>query len=210
MVRRPGLRAGPSPSQHDRAHPDTTRPPRSATPGTGARAGHSARSARRIKRDRHSRRIGDLKLFKPTAIHSFVAYRDGGVGCGWEFLQLLPYLGLGAPGHLATHARTVRTPAERDGAHPGAVRSIPVDRTFAVPTARSSRHTADGTPTLALGLAPLRGLQDRIRPLTCGAKGTRTPGLLDANQTLFQLSYSPRMFSKITCCTPVKARPRKG
>jgi hypothetical protein len=24
-----------------------------------------------------------------------------------------------------------------------------------------------------------------------GAKGTRTPGLLDANQTLFQLSYSP-------------------
>jgi hypothetical protein len=26
------------------------------------------------------------------------------------------------------------------------------------------------------------GLQDRIRPLTCGAKGTRTPGLLDANQ----------------------------
>src|SRR5690242_5056286 len=28
-------------------------------------------------------------------------------------------------------------------------------------------------------------------PMTCGAKGTRTPGLLDANQTLFQLSYSP-------------------
>jgi NAD(P)H dehydrogenase (quinone) len=36
------------------------------------------------------------------------------------------------------------------------------------------------------------GLEDRIWPLTCGgAKGTRTPGLLDANQTLFQLSYSP-------------------
>src|SRR5579859_3343136 len=29
--------------------------------------------------------------------------------------------------------------------------------------------------------------------LICGAKGTRTPGLLDANQTLFQLSYSPEM-----------------
>jgi hypothetical protein len=28
-------------------------------------------------------------------------------------------------------------------------------------------------------------------PVTGGAKGTRTPGLLDANQTLFQLSYSP-------------------
>src|SRR6476646_10461314 len=28
----------------------------------------------------------------------------------------------------------------------------------------------------------------------CGAKGTRTPGLLDANQTLFQLSYSPGCF----------------
>src|ERR1700750_523552 len=48
-------------------------------------------------------------------------------------------------------------------------------------------HIAD----LALGMALLRGLQDRIWPLTCGAKGTRTPGLLDANQTLFQLSYSP-------------------
>ena len=32
----------------------------------------------------------------------------------------------------------------------------------------------------------------RLGSLTCGgAKGTRTPGLLDANQTLFQLSYSP-------------------
>src|SRR6266536_3671748 len=49
----------------------------------------------------------------------------------------------------------------------------------------------DSTPTLALGLALLGGPQDRIRPLTCGAKGTRTPGLLDANQMLFQLSYSP-------------------
>jgi len=48
VVRRPGLRAGPSPSQHDRAHPDTTRPPRSATPGTRARAGarrHRRRTA---------------------------------------------------------------------------------------------------------------------------------------------------------------------
>jgi hypothetical protein len=44
---------------------------------------------------------------------------------------------------------------------------------------------------------------------TCGAKGTRTPGLLDANQTLFQLSYSPEMFSKVTCCAPVRARPCK-
>src|SRR6185312_10800869 len=78
---------------------------------------------------------------------------------GLELLQLLPDLGLGAPGDLAPDARTVRAPAERDGAHPGAVRSVPVDRTFAVPTARSSRHTADSTPTLALGLALLRGLQ---------------------------------------------------
>jgi hypothetical protein len=74
---------------------------------------------------------------------------------------------------------------------PGTVRRIAVDRAFAVPTARSSRHMPDSTPTLALGLALLRGLQDRKWPLTCGAKGTRTPGLLDANQTLFQLSYSP-------------------
>src|SRR5689334_349709 len=31
------------------------------------------------------------------------------------------------------------------------------------------------------GLALLGGPQDRKWPLTCGAKGTRTPGLLDAN-----------------------------
>ena len=59
---------------------------------------------------------------------------------------------------------------------------------------------ANSTSALALGLALLRGLQDRDWPLTCGAKGTRTPGLLDANQTLFQLSYSPEMsFAKGTC-----------
>ena len=48
--------------------------------------------------------------------------------------------------------------------------------------------------------------------LTCGgAKGTRTPGLLDANQTLFQLSYSPETSSaKGTRYTPVGARPLKG
>ena len=68
-----------------------------------------------------------------------------------------------------------------------------VDRTFAVPTARSSRHKPHSTRALALGLALPGGLQDRNWTLTCGAKGTRTPGLLDANQTLFQLSYSPRM-----------------
>jgi hypothetical protein len=96
-------------------------------------------------------------------------------------LQLLPDLGLRPPGDLPPDPRTVRTPAERDGADPGAVRRISVDRTFAVPTARSSRHMPDSTPSLALGLALLRGLQDHIWPLTCGAKGTRTPGLLDAN-----------------------------
>src|SRR5215471_6584353 len=36
------------------------------------------------------------------------------------------------------------------------------------------------------------GFHDHNQPVTCGgAKGTRTPGLLVANQTLFQLSYSP-------------------
>jgi len=38
---------------------------------------------------------------------------------------------------------------------PGAVRSIPVDRTFAVPTARSSRHNPESSTALALGLALL-------------------------------------------------------
>src|SRR5260370_301053 len=68
------------------------------------------------------------------------------------------------------------------------------------------------------------GLQDRNWALTClsvcGAKGTRTPGLLDANQTLFQLSYSPRMLRSgyllwtriaqkglLVAAEPVGARP---
>ncbi len=43
--------------------------------------------------------------------------------------------------------------------------------------------------------------------LTCGAKGTRTPGLLVANQTLFQLSYSPEMSSaQGTRCPAVGAQ----
>ena len=72
---------------------------------------------------------------------------------------------------------------------------------------------ADGQPGLRLPLATLPlamltqrrrgvlwGRQDRVWLLACGAKGTRTPGLLDANQTLFQLSYSPEMSSaKGTC-----------
>ena len=37
-----------------------------------------------------------------------------------------------------------------------------------MPTARSSRHTPDSTPTLPLGLTLLRGPQDRKWPLTCG------------------------------------------
>ena len=45
------------------------------------------------------------------------------------------------------------------------------------------RHSSVGTTPAVLSVTP------------CGAKGTRTPGLLDANQTLFQLSYSPEMSS---------------
>src|ERR1700748_77734 len=82
-----------------------------------------------------------------------------------ELLQLLPDLGLGASGDLPPDARTVRPPAGRDRTDPGAVRRIPVDRAFAVPSARSNRDMPDSTPTLALGLALLRGLQDRIWPL---------------------------------------------
>jgi hypothetical protein len=112
---------------------------------------------------------------------------------GLEFLELVPDLGLGPSGYLAPDPRTVRAPAERDRTHPGAVRRVPVDRTFAVPRRAGVAITRTVAPSLALVLALLRRPQDRIRPLTCGAKGTRTPGLLDANQTLFQLSYSPRI-----------------
>src|SRR6516225_2418490 len=111
-------------------------------------------------------------------------------------------------GDLPPDPLAVRTPAERDGTYPGAVRLVAVDRTFAVPTARSSRHSPDCSTGLALSLALDPGPQDHIRPLTCGAKGTRTPGLLDANQTLFQLSYSPEMSSEQgTRCAPVGTSP---
>ena len=113
------------------------------------------------------------------------------VRLGLELLELVADLGLGAPGDLAPDTRPVRAPAERDGADSGAVRRIPVNRTFAVPRRAGVAIARRVAPSLALGLSLLRGLQDRIWPLTCGAKGTRTPGLLDANQTLFQLSYSP-------------------
>jgi hypothetical protein len=65
------------------------------------------------------------------------------VRLGLELLELVPDLGLGPPGNLPPDSRPVRTPAERDGTHPGAIRRIPVDRTFAVPTARRSRHNPD-------------------------------------------------------------------
>src|SRR5262249_59464127 len=66
-------------------------------------------------------------------------------------------------------------------------RVVEVDRIFAEPT---PAHNGSLTP-LAPSLAPNRSSQDRIVPLTCGAKGTRTPGLLHAMQALYQLSYSP-------------------
>ena len=50
-------------------------------PGTRARAGHSARSARRIKRDRHSRRIGRDGLVCQRTF-SLVALRHSGPGLG--------------------------------------------------------------------------------------------------------------------------------
>src|SRR5215470_8133279 len=49
---------------------------------------------------------------------------------------------------------------------------------------------------------------DRNWALTCGgAKGTRTPGLLVANQTLFQLSYSPA-WSRVLQTRSGQARSR--
>src|SRR5260370_272098 len=44
---------------------------------------------------------------------------------------------------------------------------------------------------LALGLALGSGEFLASRPLTSGARGTRTPDILLAKQVLFQLSYSP-------------------
>lgn len=80
--------------------------------------------------------------------------------------------------------------------------------------APGSRRTPESSTALALGLALLGRPQDRIRPLTCGAKGTRTPGLLDANQTLFQLSYSPGSASRsgypVRDCAATGERAREG
>src|SRR5207302_3112470 len=75
----------------------------------------------------------------------------------WSFFSFSD-LGLGASGGLAPDPRTVRTPAERDGTNPGAVRRISVDRAFAVPTARSSRHTPDSTPLWLLVWLCSKGL----------------------------------------------------
>jgi len=46
---------------------------------------------------------------------------------------------------------------------------------------------------LAPGVAPGDTAWSQIMPLTCGAKGARTPDPLLAKQVLFQLSYSPEM-----------------
>jgi hypothetical protein len=46
-------------------------------------------------------------------------------------------------------------------------------------------------PDISPALALLRGPGDRKWPLTCGAKGTRTPGLLGANHIFLRISTSP-------------------
>ncbi len=77
------------------------------------------------------------------------------VGAGGDHRpQLVAVVDLGGPGAGVT-LRRIREPSGRQpiemAPKSGAVRGIAVDRTLAVPTARSSRHTPDGTPTLALG-----------------------------------------------------------
>jgi hypothetical protein len=60
--------------------------------------------------------------------------------------------------------------------------------------AEPGSHMSDPAAKIAKGPNVNKGPR-KHEDLTCGAKGTRTPGLLDANQTLFQLSYSPEMSS---------------
>ena len=74
-------------------------------------------------------------------------------------LELVSDLGLGAASDLAPDPLAVWAPAERDGTYPGAVRLVAVDRTFAVPTARSSRYSPDCSTGLALSLALDRALK---------------------------------------------------
>ena len=88
------------------------------------------------------------------------------------------------------------------------------DETIGSQLAALREHAAQSrleVPALALGLALRGGPQDRKWPLTCGAKGTRTPGLLDANQTLFQLSYSPGCLpTRVPGAYWVRAHPWQG
>src|SRR5262249_29852357 len=94
--------------------------------------------------------------------------------------ELVLILLLCAARHFAAYPLPVRAVAERDRAAPpsGAslvmprvaaiARVVEVDRIFAEPT---PAHNGSLTP-LAPSLAPNRSSQDRIVPLTCGAKGT--------------------------------------
>jgi hypothetical protein len=50
---------------------------------------------------------------------------------------------------------------------------------------------SQGVPLIVVLLLDLSGLQERRVRLGNGGKGIRTPDLLIANETLYQLSYTP-------------------
>ena len=91
--------------------------------------------------------VTEVNFWQPSGAREFRVLAPGEP---FFFKTHYPHNKLVGGGFFSDSARTIRPPAERDGSHPGAVRSVPVDRTFAVPTARSSRHTADSTPTWLL------------------------------------------------------------
>lgn len=55
--------------------------------------------------------------------------------------------------------------------------------------ARSGRHDFDGIADCNRG--PRMTFARRVELMMGGAKGNRTPDLLDANETRYQLRYSP-------------------
>jgi hypothetical protein len=118
-----------------------------------------------------------------------------------ELPELVLDVLLGPAGHLAAYPVAVGAVAKRHRAAPPPGAPFVKPRIAAVAgVVKVDGIIAETAPTHALrvsilapGMAPGDTSCTQIRPLTCGAKGARTPDPLLAKQVLFQLSYSPRM-----------------
>jgi hypothetical protein len=171
-----GLACGPG---HHRASKIAhTRTPHTSAPvsypGTGARAGHSARSARRIKRDRHSRRIGNCSDISRLWRSSGFTGRSKSTAAP----KRSPPLRQEPP--ITGWLSVWPSKSERDD-----TAVFRLDSTLL--TCTGYRQNKDVRFRQVAGLQALkahfRRSQHAFELRKRGAKGTRTPGLLHAIQT---------------------------